>query len=104
MTTAIIGIGRIGGTVAREVASAGEPVILSAGNTDDVKKLAAEIGAQATAASSNRNAVQGANTIVLALWLGPMKSVIEEVADLLPGKLVIDTSNPIAIGADGKVS
>jgi 8-hydroxy-5-deazaflavin:NADPH oxidoreductase len=104
MTTAIIGTGQIGGTVARELASGGETVVLSAGNTDNVKKLASEIGGQATAAPSNRNAVQGANTIVVALWLGPMRSVIEEVADLLPGKLVIDTSNPISIGADGNVS
>jgi predicted dinucleotide-binding enzyme len=104
MTTAIIGLGHIGGTVARELASGGESVVLSAVNTDNVKKLASEIGGQATAASSNRNAVQGANTIVVALWLGPMRSVIEEVADLLPGKLVIDTSNPISIGADGQVS
>jgi hypothetical protein len=36
--------------------------------------------------------------------LGPMKAVIDEVADLLPGKLVIDPSNPIAIAADGTVS
>src|SRR5207245_10953750 len=56
------------------------------------------------AASSNRDAVQRADTIVLALWLGPMKTVIDEIADLLPGKLVIDTSNPISVGADGNVS
>jgi hypothetical protein len=103
MTTAIIGIGNIGGTVARELASGGESVVLSAGKTDDVNRLAAEIGGQATAASSNRDAVQRADTIILALWLGPMKTVVDEVADLLPGKLVIDRSNPISIGADGKV-
>ena len=102
MTTSIIGIGHIGGTVARELVSGGESVVLSAVNTDNVNKLASEIGGQATAASSNRNAVQGADTIVVALWLGAMRSVIEEVADLLPSKLVIDTSNPISIGADGK--
>lgn len=104
MTTAIIGIGNIGGTVARELASGGEAVVLSAVNTDDVKKLAAEIGSHATAASNNRDAVQRADTVVVALWLGPMRTVIDEVADLLPGKLVIDTSNPISIAADGNVS
>jgi len=104
MTTAIIGIGNIGGTVARELASGGEPVVISAVNPDDLAKLAAEIGGRATAAPSNRDAVQGAETIVLALWLGPMKTVIDEVSDLLPGKLVIDTSNPISVGADGNVS
>src|SRR4029077_14798364 len=104
MTTAIIGIGNIGGTVARDLAAGGESVVLSAGETDDLAKLAAEIGSRATAASSNRDAVQGADTIVLALWLGPMKAVIDEIGDLLPGKLVIDTSNPISVGADGNVS
>ena len=104
MTTAIIGIGNIGGTLARELASGGEPVLISAVNPDDLAKLAAEIGSRATAAPSNRDAVQRADTIVLALWLGPMKTVIDEVADLLPGKLVIDTSNPISVGADGNIS
>ena len=104
MTTAIIGIGNIGGTVARELASGGEPVVISAVNPDDLAKLAAEIGSRATAAPRNRDAVQRADTIVLALWLGPMKTVIDEVADLLPGKLVIDTSNPISVGADGNIS
>src|SRR4029077_20433392 len=104
MTTAIIGIGNIGGTVARDLAAGGESVVLSAVNTDDLAKLAAEIGSRATAASSNRDAVQGADTIVLALWLGPMKAVIDEVGDLLPGKLVIDTSNPISVSAGGSLS
>jgi predicted dinucleotide-binding enzyme len=33
-----------------------------------------------------------------------MKTVIDEVADLLPGKLVVDTSNPISVDADGNIS
>jgi predicted dinucleotide-binding enzyme len=104
MTTAIIGIGGIGGTVARDLASGGEQVVLSAVNRDDLTMLAAEIGSRATTASSNRDAVHQAGTIVLALWLGPMRTVIDEIADLLPGKLVIDTSNPISVGADGNIS
>ena len=71
MTIAIIGIGNIGGTVARELASGGEPVVLSAVNHEDLVKLTAEIGSRATAAPSNRDAVQRADTVVLALRLGP---------------------------------
>jgi len=104
MTTAIIGIGNIGGTVARELAAGGEAVVLSATRSDEVQKLAAEIGTGASAASDNRDAVQRADTVVLALWLGPMEAVIKEVADLLPGKVVIDTSNPISAEADGTVT
>lgn len=104
MTTAIIGIGNIGGTVARELARGGESVVLSAGEPAAAAKLAGEIGGRAEATRTNREAVERANTVVLALWLDPMKGVIQEIADLLPGKLVIDTSNPISVGADGSVS
>jgi len=104
VTTAIIGIGNIGGTVARELAAGGESLVLSAGNRDTAKKLATEIGGRAAAARNNRDAVERANTVILALWLDPMRGVIDEMADLLPGKLVIDTSNPIAVGADGSIS
>ena len=104
MTTAIIGVGTVGGTVARELAAGGEPVLLSATSSDKVQKLAAEIGTPATAALDNRDAVRRADAVILALWLDPMKAVIDELADLLPGKLVIDPSNPIAIAADGTVS
>ena len=44
MTTAVIGIGNIGGTVARDVAAGGEPVVLSAVYPDDLAKLVAEKG------------------------------------------------------------
>jgi predicted dinucleotide-binding enzyme len=43
MTTAIIGIGNIGGTVARDLAKGGEHVVLSAGNLDDVQPRARPI-------------------------------------------------------------
>ena len=104
MTTAIIGIGNIGGTVARELAAGGETVVLSATDHASVEKLANEIGPKATAAKNNREAVKSADAVVLALWLDPMRGVINEVADLLPGKLVIDPSNPVAYSADGQVS
>lgn len=104
MTTAIIGIGNIGGTVARELAAGGEAVVLSATDHAAVQKLASEIGANATAAKDNRDAVQRADAVVLALWLDPMPGVIDEVADLLPGKVVIDPSNPVAYSTDGQVS
>src|SRR2546427_11833365 len=101
MTTAIIGIGNIGGTVARDLTAGGEPVVLSAVNADDLAKLAAEIGSRATAAASNREAVQRADAIGLALWLGPVKKGIDEIADLLPRQLGIATSDPNSGGGGG---
>jgi 8-hydroxy-5-deazaflavin:NADPH oxidoreductase len=101
MATAVIGIGNLGGTVARELASGGEPVILSASSQAKARKLAAEIGGAASAALNNRDAIQRADNVVFALWLDPMREVIDEVADLLPGKVVIDPSNPVSVAADG---
>jgi 8-hydroxy-5-deazaflavin:NADPH oxidoreductase len=101
MSTAIIGIGNLGATVARQLAAAGEPVVLSATRQGKAKQLAAEIGGPASAALNNRDAVQHADNVVLALWLGPMQEAIDEVADLLPSKLVIDPSNPISVAPDG---
>ena len=104
MATAVIGIGNLGGTVARELASGGEPVILSASSQAKARKAAAQIGSAASAALNNRDAVQRADNVVFALWLDPMREVIDEVADLLPGKLVIDPSNPVSVAADGTLT
>lgn len=104
MSTAIIGIGNLGGTVARELANGGEPVILSGTSQAKARKAAEEIGSPASAALNNRDAVQRADNVIFALWLGPMQEAIAEVADLLPGKVVIDPSNPITVAADGTVT
>jgi predicted dinucleotide-binding enzyme len=104
MTTAIIGTGQIGSAVARLLAAGGETVRLSSANAESAKDVAARIGTRATAWTTNRDAVEGADTVVLALWLDAIRAVIDDLADLLPGKLVIETSNPIAISAQGDVT
>src|SRR2546428_198172 len=83
MTTAIIGIGNIGGTVARELAAGGEPVVISAVNPDDLAEVAPGIGSPATAAPSNRRAGQRADPIVLAPLLCPPKNVADAGAGRL---------------------
>src|SRR2546428_9302174 len=100
MTTAIIGIGNIGGIVARDLATGGEHVVLSAGNVDDVKKLAAEIGSLATAAEANRDAVERADNWVVAPLLDAVKVVIPEGADPFRGKIGIDTSKTLPVGVE----
>jgi 8-hydroxy-5-deazaflavin:NADPH oxidoreductase len=104
MTTAMIGLGNIGSTLARELAAGGERVELFAPSSEKVVQLASEIGPLATPAASNREAVAAADTVVFAVWLSIMKGVINEVADLLKGKVVIDPSNPVTVGPDGKVT
>jgi hypothetical protein len=104
MTTAIIGTGGIGSVIARRLASGGETLRLSSADHESARTLAAQIGRGAVVAAGNRDALQGADAVVLALRFTVLKGVIDEIADPLTGKLVVVPSNPLSIDAQGNVS
>jgi 8-hydroxy-5-deazaflavin:NADPH oxidoreductase len=104
MTTAIIGTGGIGSVIARQLASGGEILRLSSADKESARTLAAEIGRAAVAAVDNRDALQGADAVVLALRFTALEGVIDELADLLAGKLVVVPSNPVSLDAHGNLS
>ena len=103
MTTAIIGTGGIGSVIARLLAADGESLRLSSADTASARALAAKIGPAAIAATGNGDALQGAGAVVLALRFTVLKGVINEIAGLLPGKLVVVPSNPLTLDAQGNV-
>jgi 8-hydroxy-5-deazaflavin:NADPH oxidoreductase len=104
MTTAIIGTGVIGSVIARELASGGETLRLSSADHESARTLAAEIGRAAVVAADNRDALQGAGAVVLALRFTVLKAVIDEIAGPLADKLVVVPSNPLTTDAQGNVS
>ena len=104
MTTAVIGTGGLGSVIARELASGGEPLRLSSADQESARMLAAVIGRSAVVAADNRDALRGADTVVLALRFTVLKGVIDEIASSLLGKLVVVPSNPLGIDAQGNVS
>jgi 8-hydroxy-5-deazaflavin:NADPH oxidoreductase len=104
MTTAIIGTGGLGSAVARQLASGGETLRLSSADVESARTLAAAIGRDALVAADNRDALQGADAVVLALRFGVLKGVIDEIADPLTDKLVVVPSNPVGLDAQGKVT
>jgi hypothetical protein len=55
------------------------------------------------AATDNHDALQGADAVVLALRFTVLKSVLDEIADALTGKLVVVPSNPVGLDAQGNV-
>jgi len=103
MTTAIIGTGNIGGQVARHLVAGGERVVLAARDESHAVALANELGPLASAASV-RQAIEGADAVVLAVWLDTTKELIAENRDLLHRKVVIDPSNPIQLDDKGGFS
>jgi len=103
MTTAVIGTGAIGSAIARQLASGGETLRLSSADTASARTLAAQIGRAAVVAAGNRDALQGADAVVLALRFTALKGVIDEIAGLLTGRLVVVPSNPVGLDAEGNV-
>ena len=104
MTTAIIGTGGIGSAIARLLGSGGETLRLSSADNASARTLAAEIGRTAVVAAGNRDALQGAGAVVLALRFTVLKGVIDEIAGPLAGQLVVVPSNPLTIDAHGNLS
>jgi predicted dinucleotide-binding enzyme len=94
LTTAIIGVGNLGGTVARHLVAGDEPVVLAAADEAHAEALADELGPNATAASVE-DAIAGADVVVLATWLDQTREFLPAEARLLEDKVVIDPSNPI---------
>jgi predicted dinucleotide-binding enzyme len=103
MTTAIIGTGGLGSVIARQLAAGGESLRLSSADHESARTLAAQIGHGAVVAASNRDGLQGADAVVLALRFTVLKGVIDEIAAPLAGKLVVVPSNPVTLDAHGNV-
>ena len=103
MTTAIIGTGGLGSVIARQLASGGETLRLSSADAQSARALAGEIGPAAVAAADNRDALEGADAVVLALRFSVLKSVIDEIAEPLTDRVVVVPSNPVGLDAQGNV-
>jgi 8-hydroxy-5-deazaflavin:NADPH oxidoreductase len=102
LTTAIIGIGNIGGALARHLAASGESVVLAAKDEARAEALADELGPLARAASVE-DAIADGDAVVFALWLDTIKELIPQHARLLEDKVVVDPSNPVGFDENGQM-
>src|SRR4249920_733944 len=99
MTTAIIGVGNLGTSVARDLVEGGERIVLAARDESNATALARELGELASAASVEK-AITDADVVVFAVWFDTLKDLIVQHVDLLRGKVVVDPSNPVAQDAN----
>jgi len=102
MTTAIIGVGNLGSTVARRLVAGREAVVLAAQDKTHAEDLANELGPLARAASVDE-AIGGADTVVLALWLHQIRELVREQGAALEEKVVVDPSNPLGFDESGQM-
>lgn len=106
MRVGIIGAGRIGGGIARQLAGAGHEVLLSfSRDPQSLEVLAAELGPGATTGSP-AEAVAFGEVVVLSVPWSTLPQALEQ-AGPLAGRIVIDTTNQFGappLPADGQTA
>ena len=102
MTTAIIGVGNIGGALARHLVAGSESVVVAAKSESRAEALAQELGPLAGAASVE-DAITSADVVVFAVWLDTFEELIAKDARLLDDKVVVDPSNPLGFDESGQM-
>jgi predicted dinucleotide-binding enzyme len=98
----IIGSGRVGSAIGGAWVKAGHEVMFSSLDLDADKKLAASLGGKASAGTTREAAAFG-TVLLVSVPYAALPAVGRDLADLIKGKVVIDTSNPI-VARDGDIA
>lgn len=91
MDIAIIGAGTVGRALASSMVRAGHAVWVSDVDAETAKATADATGA--TAAGSNRTAVDAAQVVVLAVFSDAVGPILDELGPAVEGKIVVDVTN-----------
>ncbi len=91
----IIGTGKIGGTLARHWVAAGHEVFVSSRHPEELEDLVKELGPRAHAGTPREAAAFG-TVVLVSVPYGAMPQIGADFAAELAGKVIIDTSNPVA--------
>ena len=102
MKIGIVGSGRIGGTLGGLWVKAGQEVMFSSLDREHDKALAARLGPNARAGTPREAAAFG-DVLLIAVPYSALPQIGRDLADLIKGKVVIDTCNPIP-ARDGEIA
>jgi predicted dinucleotide-binding enzyme len=97
-----LGSGRVGSAIGKAWIKAGHEVMFSSIDLEADRKLAAGIGAGAHAGTPREAAAFG-SVLLVSVPYAAMPALGRDLGDLLKGKIVIDTSNPI-VARDGDMA
>jgi predicted dinucleotide-binding enzyme len=98
----IVGSGRVGSALGTAWAAAGHEVMFSSLDIEHDRKLAASVGANARAGTPREAAAFG-NVLLVSVPYHALPQIGKDLADLLKGKIVIDTCNPFP-NRDGEIA
>lgn len=99
-TVAIIGLGNIGKTLAKNFAKGNHTVLLASRENEKSEALANELGSFARA-KTTVDAIKEADVIIPAIGFSALKDFFKTYAAELDGKIIVDVSNPIAPDGNG---
>ncbi|GAC1670278.1 MAG: NAD(P)-binding domain-containing protein [Candidatus Limnocylindrales bacterium] len=102
MKVAIIGSGNVGRALATSLTRAGHDVTISAAHADHAVDVANQTGA--TAVTTNAEAVNGADLIVLAVPAASIGQIAADLGASIDGKVLVDVSNRPTPAPDGAVT
>ncbi|HEU5482107.1 MAG TPA: NADPH-dependent F420 reductase [Sphingomicrobium sp.] len=102
MKIGIIGSGEVGSALGAVWVKAGHEVMFSSRHLEHDRSLAARLGGGARAGTPREAAAFG-DVVMVSVPYHALPDVGEEVADLIEGKVVIDTCNPF-LERDGEVA
>ena len=102
MKIGIVGSGNVGGTLGGVWVRAGHEVMFSSRDLEHDKALAAKLGPNARAGTPRQAAAFG-EVLMISVPYRALPAVGKELAELLKGKVVIDTCNPFA-SRDGEIA
>ena len=102
MKIGTLGSGRVGSAIGRAWVKAGHEVMFSSLDLESDKKLAASIGGGARAGTPREAAAFG-DVLLVSVPYAALPGIGRDLGDLLKGKIIIDTSNPI-VARDGDMA
>lgn len=102
MKIGTIGSGRVGSAIGKAWVRAGHEVMFSSLDLEADKKLAESIGAGARVGTPREAAAFG-TVLLVSVPYKALPGVGRDLADLIKGKIIIDTSNPI-VARDGDMA
>jgi 8-hydroxy-5-deazaflavin:NADPH oxidoreductase len=98
----IVGSGQVGSAIGAAWVRAGHEVKFSSRNIEHDRALAQRLGGGARAGTPREAAAFG-EVVMISVPYGALPAVGKDLADLIRGKVVIDTCNPFP-GRDGEVA
>jgi NADPH-dependent F420 reductase len=93
MKVTIIGAGNMGRGIGTRAVAGGHEVEIVDRDPADAQKLAEELGSSAT--SVDPSSSLGGEVVVFAVYYPGIKDAVQQYADQLAGKVVVDITNPV---------